>query len=65
MREYWECTLNALIWPNGEGPNILVDDGGDATMMILEGKRWEEIYEETKELPDPSKYATEDEKELF
>jgi adenosylhomocysteinase len=47
MREYWECTLNALIWPDGTGPNILVDDGGDATMMILEGKKWEKIYEET------------------
>jgi len=34
-----------LIWPDGKGPNIIVDDGGDASMMILEGKKWEEIYE--------------------
>ncbi len=47
LREYWECTFNALIWPDGKGPNTLVDDGGDATMMILEGAKYEKIFEET------------------
>lgn len=34
-------------------------------MMVLEGKKWEEIYEKTKQLPDPSKYESEDEIELM
>lgn len=63
--DYWRCTYKALIWPDGSGPNIIVDDGGDATMMILEGAVWEEKYEKNKELPDPSKYSTEDEIGLY
>lgn len=46
LQEYWELTFEALNFPNNQGPNILVDDGGDATMMILEGAKWEKIYEE-------------------
>jgi adenosylhomocysteinase len=42
--EYWECTHKALSFPGGLGPNIIVDDGGDATMMILEGAKWEAKY---------------------
>ena len=34
LEEYWWCTQEALTWPNGEGPTLIVDDGGDATMMI-------------------------------
>ena len=34
-------------------------------MMILEGAKWEKVYEETKELPDPARYNTEDEKNLY
>lgn len=37
LEEYWECTLNALIFPDGSGPDLLVDDGGDATFMIHQG----------------------------
>lgn len=65
LTEYWELTYEALSFPDNLGPNIIVDDGGDATMMILEGAKWEKIYEETKELPDPSSYSTEDEKNLY
>lgn len=65
MKEYWECTYAALTWPDGKGPNILVDDGGDATMMILEGSKWEVKYEESQVLPDPSKYNSEDERMLY
>mmetsp|Transcript_10923 Transcript_10923/g.1695 ORF Transcript_10923/g.1695 Transcript_10923/m.1695 type:complete len:94 (+) Transcript_10923:383-664(+) len=57
--------MNALIWPNGLGPNILVDDGGDASMMILQGQKWEEAFEKDGTLPDPSKVETEDERELL
>jgi adenosylhomocysteinase len=34
LTEYWWCTLEALTWPDGTGPTLIVDDGGDATMMI-------------------------------
>ncbi len=37
LEEYWECTLQALLWPDGEGPDQLVDDGGDATLLIHRG----------------------------
>ena len=35
--EYWECTMKALTWPNGDGPELIVDDGGDATLLIHKG----------------------------
>ena len=37
LEEYWWCTAKALEFPNGEGPNLIVDDGGDATLMIHRG----------------------------
>ncbi|MBR7127704.1 MAG: adenosylhomocysteinase [Lentisphaeria bacterium] len=37
LREYWECTLKMLTFPDGSGPNQIVDDGGDATLMIHRG----------------------------
>jgi adenosylhomocysteinase len=37
MEEYWWCTLQALSFPNGKGPNLIVDDGGDATLLIHKG----------------------------
>lgn len=37
LEEYWELTYKMLKWPNGDGPDMLVDDGGDATLMIHEG----------------------------
>jgi len=41
LEEYWWCTNQALTFPGGKGPNIIVDDGGDATMMIHIGYRAE------------------------
>ena len=41
LEEYWWCTEQALTWPNGQQPNMILDDGGDATMMILYGAEWE------------------------
>src|SRR5476649_1753974 len=35
--EYWWCTDQALMWPDGTGPNMLLDDGGDATLLIHKG----------------------------
>ncbi|MFP4356569.1 MAG: adenosylhomocysteinase [Phycisphaerae bacterium] len=37
LEEYWEYTLAALTWPDGKGPNLIVDDGGDATLMVHRG----------------------------
>ena len=37
LEEYWECTLQALSFPNGKGPQLIVDDGGDATLLIHRG----------------------------
>jgi adenosylhomocysteinase len=37
LPEYWWCTEQALIWPDGSGPDLIVDDGGDATMFIHQG----------------------------
>lgn len=37
LAEYWWCTKKALIFPDGKGPDLIVDDGGDATMMVHQG----------------------------
>ncbi len=37
LEEYWWCTLQALSFPGGNGPNLIVDDGGDATLMVHKG----------------------------
>eukprot|EP00903_Cladosiphon_okamuranus_P017106 g15760.t1 len=57
LEEYWECTLNALTWPEadakGTGPDMIVDDGGDMTLLIHEGFKAENAYEKDGTLPDP------------
>lgn len=42
LEEYWDCTYKALTWPNGKGPQLIVDDGGDATLLIHKGCELEE-----------------------
>ena len=37
LEEYWDCTFKALTWPDGSGPDQIVDDGGDATLLIHKG----------------------------
>ena len=58
LEEYWWCTLQALTFPkdaNGsQGPYVIVDDGGDATLLIHEGVKAEIAYEKDGTLPDPS-----------
>ena len=41
LEEYWWCAEQALTWPDGSGPDMIVDDGGDATLMVVQGMRVE------------------------
>ena len=41
LPEYWWCTLQALVWPDGSGPNLILDDGGDATLLVHLGVQYE------------------------
>ena len=50
LEEYWWCTQQALVWGEGEGPNLILDDGGDATMLVHKGAE----YEKAGAVPDPS-----------
>ena len=47
LPEYWWCTNEALVWPDGRGPDLIVDDGGDATLLIHKGYE----FEQTGEIP--------------
>jgi adenosylhomocysteinase len=42
LEEYWDCTYKALTWPDGSGPHQIVDDGGDATLLIHRGYQAED-----------------------
>jgi adenosylhomocysteinase len=42
LPEYWWCTTQILEWPGGDGPNMILDDGGDATLLVLKGRQWEQ-----------------------
>jgi adenosylhomocysteinase len=50
LEEYWWCTEQALTWPDGEGPNMILDDGGDATLLVHKGVE----YERAGAVPDPA-----------
>ncbi|MGH9297641.1 MAG: adenosylhomocysteinase, partial [Acidimicrobiales bacterium] len=50
LEEYWWCTEQMLTWPGGEGPNMILDDGGDATLLVHKGVE----FEKAGAVPDPS-----------
>ncbi len=52
LEEYWWCTKQALLFDATTGPDVIVDDGGDATLMIHEGVRLEKLFKETGKLPE-------------
>lgn len=54
LEEYWWCTNRALSWADGGGPDLIVDDGGDATLLIHEGFKAEIAYAKDGTIPDPS-----------
>ena len=60
LEEYWWCTQRALVFPDGKGPDLLVDDGGDATMMVHLG-----LEAESNPSVLDRKPAGEDEKQLY
>jgi len=65
LDDYWWCTLQALTFEGGKGPQLIVDDGGDATMMILQGTKFEEAYERDGSLPNPKMAESSDEQALM
>jgi len=54
LEEYWWCTWMAMQFPGGLGPNMIVDDGGDATLLIHRGCEFEDVYAKTGKLPEIS-----------
>jgi adenosylhomocysteinase len=53
LEEYWWATDQMMTWPDGDGPNMILDDGGDATMLLHKGVE----YEKTGVVPDPTTAA--------
>ena len=56
LTEYWWCTFQALNWPDGKGPNLILDDGGDATLAVHKGAE----FEKAGSVPDPASADTEE-----
>ncbi|WP_037575816.1 adenosylhomocysteinase [Phaeacidiphilus oryzae] len=56
LDEYWWCTEQALTWPGQPGPNMILDDGGDATLLVHKGVE----YEKAGKAPDPSTAESEE-----
>jgi len=50
LEEYWWCTEQMMTWPDGDGPNMILDDGGDATMLVHKGVE----FERAGAVPDPT-----------
>ncbi len=50
LEEYWWCTEQVLTWPDGGGPNMILDDGGDATLLVHKGVE----FEKAGAVPDPA-----------
>ena len=56
LEEYWWCTEQVLRWPDGEGPNMILDDGGDATLLVHKGAE----YERAGAVPEPTEDDSEE-----
>src|SRR5687767_13383294 len=56
LEEYWWCTEQVVNWPDGEGPNMILDDGGDATMLVHKGRE----YEIAGAVPNPDEAESEE-----
>jgi len=56
LEEYWWCTEQAILWPGESGPNMILDDGGDATLLVHKGTE----YEAAGAVPDPASADSEE-----
>ncbi len=56
LEEYWWCTQQAICWPGEDGPNMILDDGGDATLLVHKGTE----YEAAGAVPDPASADSEE-----
>ncbi len=56
LEEYWWCTEQALTWPDGKGPNMILDDGGDATLLVHKGSE----FEKAGKVPEPEAGASQE-----
>src|SRR6058998_1504194 len=56
LEEYWECTQRALVWPDEDGPNMILDDGGDAALLVHKGVE----FERAGAGPDPASAESEE-----
>jgi adenosylhomocysteinase len=56
LEEYWWCTEQALTWPDGSGPDMIVDDGGDATLLVVHGAKCEKDASLLKEKTDNKEF---------
>ncbi len=56
LEEYWDLCEKALVWPDGDGPNMLLDDGGDATLLVHKGTE----FEKAGAVPDPESADSEE-----
>jgi len=65
LPEYWWCTKEALVWPDGTGPDLIVDDGGDATMLIHLGTQYERYTAMGKAIQGVSEETTTGVKRLY
>ncbi len=54
LEDYWRCTEAALTWPDGDGPNMILDDGGDATLLVHKGAEYERAGGVPTPAPDDS-----------
>ncbi len=57
LEDYWWCTEQALTWPDGSGPDMIVDDGGDATLFIHQGVKMEKNPQLLKQKADNKEFA--------
>src|SRR5690606_1644077 len=56
LEEYWWCTEQVLLWPDGQGPNMILDDGGDATLLVHKGAE----FEGAGAVPEPTEADSEE-----
>ena len=56
IEEYWWCTEKAITWPDGKGPNMILDDGGDATLLLHKGVE----FEKAGSVPEPTENDNEE-----